>query len=688
MSVVPNLPRFRILRFVFVLMIAIPALLRAQQPTHIPDSLRASGDTIRVHQRDSLATTRADSAGTMPDSVFRPLFPHAAGSFDHKMPGGAVIGADSMEWYGARYLGDIISWVPGVFPVEQSSEGQYSQPAFGGNDWRSTSVAADGRSMIDPATSLFNFYYAAPMYYEQVEIVSGPRAFLYGLQGTGAAINLVTRNLTSYHPLTHLVYSEGPDGFGLIDFVYSQNVTRRFNATFGVLRQGTDGIYPNSSDVSWNVRVKLRYHLSRTLAVILSDYFTSTNTGLNGGINYDKSGSENAFSPRSATLMNTDSYEKVHRHDLDATFIGTFLGDSVNVSKLTVFTSMSLREYRDEENRVDPNGITIHSDHQSSWTGAQFTQELSLGPMGFSFGVEAQERQIEGSPNLGRQRQVAASAWAKLDLTPVQAFRLSFFGRTERFLGESYFGIGADASWRVLPSVSLFGGVSVADRPPNYFELYWTDSTVVRNSTPGAEHYVRAEAGVEFRLKEAFNLRGTVFYQNVSDLILLLPYQPDRFVFPGVSISQGGSERTVGFEGWLAWKISPILLEISGTALFQEDGSGNRLDRYPRGAGKAGLFFRDHLFSNHLDLKLGVQGRVSSAYRGDLYNPEAAVFVRNESTGINTSGSIDLVLIGHLGDAYVHFLWENPFGIKYFSEPYYAGFPSGIRFGISWTFFD
>jgi outer membrane cobalamin receptor len=688
MSVVPNLPLPRLVSLLLVLTLLLPALILAQGKYPHRDSLRVSRDSAATSRRDSLGVVLADSLAGRVDSVFRPIFPPAAGSFDRPAVRGAVITADSMEWFGARYAGEILAWIPGMFPVEQSSEGQYSQPSVRGTDWRSISVASDGRSMIDPATSLYNYYYADPVYYDQVEIVTGPRSFLYGLQGAGAAVNLVTKNISSNRPFTHLVYSEGPEGYGLFDGVYSQNVSRRFNATVGVHREGTDGVYLNSVDEGWNVRAKFRYHVTRTLTAIVSEYFTSTRTDLNGGINYAKTGFDGSFNTRTATLMNTDSYEKVRRHDLDAMLIGTFFGDSVNISKLSLFYSNSLREYRDEENRTIPNGILIRSDHRSSWLGGQFTQHLTLGPAGFSFGAEVLNRQIEGSPNLGRRQEATVSAWAKMDLTPVGDLDLSLFGRTERFSGVSYFGLGGDASWNVVRWLNLFGGVSVSDRPPNFFELYWTDSTLARGTVPVSERHVRVEAGGEIRAGEVLNLRGTVFYRNVTDPILFSPYEPGRYVFPGAAISQGGSEKMYGAEGWMALRIVPILFELSGTFLFHAEDSGSRLDRYPRIYGRAGVFYRNRLFADHLDLKVGAEGRFNSSFRGDLYNPEMTVFVRNGGSVVTGSASLDLLLIAHIGDAYVHFIWENPLSITYFSEPYYAGLPSGIRFGISWVFFN
>jgi len=36
----------------------------------------------------------------------------------------------------------------------------------------------------------------------------------------------------------------------------------------------------------------------------------------------------------------------------------------------------------------------------------------------------------------------------------------------------------------------------------------------------------------------------------------------------------------------------------------------------------------------------------------------------------------------------VHFIWENPLGLTYYTAPYVVGPARGIRFGVYWPFLD
>jgi hypothetical protein len=634
------------------------------------------------------STARRDSTAARSDSLFRPLLPRLVGTLDRTGRAPGDLGFDRLLWKAFRYPGDGLAWEQGIFLMDQTSEGQYTQASARGLDWRAVSASVDGRTAVDPATSLYNLYYASPANDERIEVITGPRAMLYGLRGAGAALNFVTANISSNRPYTSIEYVEGPDGYGVFDGVYSQNVTRHFSATLGVHRQTTDGRYANSNFDLWNVRAKLRYHITERLAILLSEHYTSAQTGLNGGINTVATGPADISNPRNAVVFNADSYDKVNRHDLDMTLVGSLTPDSTEVTRLTLFYSSSLREYRDEENRLDPNGVFLQSDHRSSWAGAQLTQNLAWGGLGLMLGGEIQRMQIEGSPNLGRQDRPTGALWATAELSLPGGFTLALFGRGEEFYGSTYGGAGVDASWRFSAGSSLFAGLSASQRPPGFFELFWNDSTVARTQIPGAERHLHAELGIDIALPRGGNLRAAGFYRRVDDPVVLTPFGTDRFVFPGIAISQGGSQEFYGVDGTLRLRAWVLMLEAAALAAFGRDGSGASLRYLPAGSGRAGLFYWNELFGGILNLKAGVQGRFATDFAGYRFNPEAVAYVRNTGESIARTASLDLLMVADLDGARVHLIWENPLGLTYYSSPYFVGPDRGIRFGIYWPFID
>ena len=676
-----GLPISRSLLILIPLVLARPAIGQ----TRPPDSTAVSAAPTPA---DTLKAGSADTSAVRADSLFRGRIPERVGTLDRGALPAGDLGFDRLLWKAFRYPGDGLAWQQGVFLMDQSSEGQYTQVSARGLDWRSVSASTDGRSVVDPATSLYNLYYASPANDERIEVVTGPRSMLYGLQGAGAALNFVTANISSNRPFTSIEYVEGPDGYAVFDGVYSQNVTRRLSGTLGAHRQTTDGRYLNSNFDVWNVRAKLRYHLTEDLALLFSEHYTSAQTGLNGGINTVATGAADISNPQNAVVVNQDSYDKINRHDLDLTLVGTLIGDTTEVTRLTVFYSASLREYRDEENRLEPNGIFIQSDHRSSWAGAQLTQNLSWDALGINVGGEIQRKQIEGSPNLGRQDRVTGALWGKAELAVSGTLTAALFGRAEEFMGTTYAGAGADASWRFTGGSALFAGLSVSQRPPTFFELFWNDSTVTRALTPGAEKHFHGEIGLEFDLPRGGNARIAAFYRRVDDPVLFSPFGADRFVFPGISIAQGGSQEFTGVDGTLTLRVWELTLEAAAMALYGRDGAGGSAKYTPAGSGRAGLYYWNELYSGTLNLKVGVQGRFASDFTGYRFNPEAASYVRNAGEAVAGSAALDLLLVADLDGARVHFIWENPLGLTYYTAPYVVGPARGIRFGVYWPFLD
>ncbi|RPH37484.1 hypothetical protein EHM92_02560 [bacterium] len=648
-------------------------------------SPKTPADSAAAAKQDSARRAAgADSLYMAPDSLERMSTPSLVGTLDRAMDSTHYVTREDIHWIGFRYPGSILETFPGVYIRDQSSAGQYNQINIRGQDWRSVAILQNGRLMNDPASGIYNLYQYSTEYADRIELITGPRAFLYGLNSAAGAVNFVTRNYNSNRAFTKLNFSESAWGYAYTDGTFSQNVSRKLNLTVGFQFQGMDGRFLNSLHDAWNIRGKVRYNVSRDLNIILSEYYTSSNTDLNGGV--DPLRSRDPFDARLGVVENSDAYEKIRRHDLDLSAVGTFLDDTVNVSTLNLYYSHDRREYRDEENRPDPNGVFIMSDHISSWMGATLTQNFNTALQRFSAGLNLELRQIEGSPNIGRRRNVIASGWGKEELLLGEFLTVAGFGRIDSYLHNQYVGAGADATLHMASALDLFGGFSFSRRVPNYMELYWTDSTVTRSQSLVAEKHRGMELGAELRWADGSNLRVAYFHRTVREPILFR-LTAGTHVLPSFSITNGGSIVTNGIEARLRMRIWLLSIEGTGTYLVQSEG-GSNFANLPKLSLSGGVYFWHKLVEGHLELKTGFRGQYRSAQNGELFNPEALAYVSNAGTHIGYASSVDFFLIGHIGDAYVHFIWENPLDIQYYATPFYPGGDRAIRFGLSWEFWN
>ncbi len=589
-----------------------------------------------------------------------------------------------MRWQDPSTLTRLVGTLPGFVLLDQVQIGQYTALTADGIDWRGIGVLSNGRTLADPASGIYNLELMTEENLERLEVVTGPRAFLYGLNTTGGTINLVTRNYNSNRPFTRLFYSESSYGYAQTDGSFAQNVSRHTNVTAGFHFQGTDGRYLNEADEAWQVRAKIRYALTPNLSILLSDYFTSTNTDLSGGI--DPSTFSFATLVQDVAVKNSDSYEKITRHDIDLTTIGTLFPDSSNVTTLTAYYSGNLREYRDEEDRSNPNGLLVRQDQRSSWSGIQVTQTLA-SPLGsMEAGAMTELRQVEGSPTIGRRKTTLSAAWFKDDYALDNNWNLAAYGRIQHILGATRAGIGADARVSLVAGLAAFGGLSSSYRVPNFTELYWSDSTAQGSPGLAPEHHMVFEAGLEWRTDRDNYVRVTLNHRAISNPIFI-----DRidtpFLFPRLRFVQGDHEDltdvTIGF----SLRVWRLLFEGSGTYFVSRSG-GTASEDLPRLWVAGGAYFRNELFKGNLDLKVGIRGWYRTGYNGDLFNPQVLAFVPNAGLPLGRAASVDFVLLAHLGDAQIHFIWENLPGISYFASPSYPGLDRVLRFGLSWDFWN
>jgi hypothetical protein len=400
--------------------------------------------------------------------------------------------------------------------------------------------------------------------------------------------------------------------------------------------------------------------------------------------------------PAASAVVNTDSYEKLTRHDVDATLAARLIGDSTDVSALTLYYSHNLREYRDEELGSSPNGLSLVQDHRTSWMGAQIQQIYTGGPQRLSFGAGVEIRQIEGSHTLGRRRNVIGHVRAVEEISLPGPVRIGLFGRYDRYLNDDHLGAGADARFQVTDDLAVLAGYSASARVPTYSELYWTDPDVGRPGEVTAERHTMAEAGVEFRPAPGAAITLSYGARSVRDPVLLSAsgtinsgtLAGHGALYPGFQITNGPDLLTHSLEAGVRARFWYVLLEGTFLWTVQESDGGGEPDLYPEIAARGGVYFRTSLFNGSLDLKTGFRGTYQAESRGAYFDQVALAYADHPGAAAPGGSSVDFLLTAGIGDAVIYFTWENLADQLWYRTPYYPIRDRGIRFGLSWEFLD
>ncbi len=362
---------------------------------------------------DTLARRTADSIRA---ESYRKRFIPSIGNLESAVDTTSPFHSHEFIHSDAKYTGDLLWKVPGVFLRELGQPGEPAQLNVFGVDNRGISMQLDGRPLNDPVFGDYDLYDIPIEYINEIEIFQGSGSLYEGADSPGGTINFVSHQYNNLRPLTKLRFLQGPYNQILSDGIFAQNITRAVNAMFGFQRQVTDGRFTNSAYDSWNFRLRLRYNLSESINVWGSDFYTKSTLGLNGGI--DPTQSPSLYDEVTAVVRDENTYQIRSRHDLTAGIVGKFLADSSSLSKLILYYSTLDREYTNGGGSGLP---PVFSDLQgSSLWGMKFNQRIDFEAGTLDVGSSFERRHVDQSHYLSDRIENYTAANAKATFQPVE----------------------------------------------------------------------------------------------------------------------------------------------------------------------------------------------------------------------------------------------------------------------------
>jgi outer membrane cobalamin receptor len=642
-----------------------------------------------MHAQSAFAdSVKSDTLGTQTvDTLRLSIMPiPLVGSIDRTLSMAHIVSDSTINFSDYSYVGELLRMNSGIFIRDLGSAGQLHGFTMNGIDARSIAFMSDGILLNEPLTGIFNPNLYPTETIDRIEVVSGTESFLYGFNSTGGAINFISKSKKAIHPYSRVRYSESGYGYSFVDGLVSQDIIRGLNFTTGAQHVTTDGRFPNSNYDAWNARFKIRYNISNTLNVYLSEIYNQTQLGLNGGVDTTTPVSL-WFDRFQVVMLNTDSYEKITRHDLQLGAAAKLFPDSTAITTLTLYHSTNLREYRDEENRLASNSVLIRQDHRSQWFGTKLLQHIAVGNQQLDFGIETQSRGVIASPATGQRIETSTDIFGKTTFHIDEAVRMSAYARIDNYLERTPLSAGGDILFRPQSWVELFGGYSRSYRFPTIQELYWRDSVFssVRSDFQPERHHL-VEAGIRLSDQQSSTFELLFFRRTIWDAITLTPSQLS-FPFRGVEISLQQKVILQGVNGTIEAHVGKFFVEGSAQYFEINEESGLQ-SSFPKWSATGGLYFWGKLAEGHLDLKVGIRGRAQSSYRGMEFNPQVLQYIPSTRADVDVVGTSDFIIIAHIGSAYVHIVWDNLLDRKYIVTPVYPMPERTLHFGISWEFTD
>jgi outer membrane cobalamin receptor len=631
-----------------------------------------------------------------PDTVLHFYVRRWAGSMMLSADTARAITATDIEWQTPVSLSDVVANVSGVFMADPSSIGQYVRPYTRGIDWRGTVVMVDGIPMSDPSAGAINLSMIPAGMADRIETAIGTRSFVYGTGATGAAINIVRPRVSRVTPVTRIRYEESDYSYATSDGMFVQDISQRVNVQVGYQYQGTSGRFDNSGHEQWNFRTDVRYHPVKNWDLTAHYMYTQTQTGLNEGIDFARTGTSLAFSTQQAIVRNPDAYEKVTRHDISLQLSGSLTNDSSALTSVSAYRSQLMREYRDEENRAAPNGLYLAEDHRIARTGLQIRQRFDRDRHNLTLGLFLDDQRTLSGSTMGtfNRTTIAGSFISELAFGGKNAWAV--YGRVDNAGRHMYFGGGSDIRLSAGDMLTFTAGAAVMERPPTFTEPIFWGKVMPTLMFDNKERHLLFEAGVEIALGHVGTARINYGYRTIrnfigisSGLVMTSGVQAGDTLRPWIFLQASDEESRIhSLDVELTLRIAWFTIEGTAGLIRWEKMPDIAMDEPPRGYARGGIYYRNRILSGALELQAGVRAQVRGRYYGATVLSRDLLPLTNTSTQLGAASTLDLVLIGHIGDAYVHVLWENVTDVQYFTTPFTPALGQRFRFGVSWEFLN
>ena len=481
-----------------------------------------------------------------------------------------VVPGAALSRYPVASLDDLLRLLPALEVQSRGNFGTQADITLRGSTFNQVLILLDGMRLNDPLTGHFAGYFPiTPAEIEQIEVVRGPGAALYGPDAVGGFVNIVTKTFAATHR---------PDGAELAGtFLAGEYGLKSTNA----------GFYGQDKGL-------------RLAGGILNNTASGQQLDLPGGgrndfkLNtYSLSGAYQISDKLSAAAR-----ASFDRRDYNAqNFYTTATGDRARETTSRDWYQGQLRYEWNERARTELQIVgtastdlylytptSVASDHLMHYLNVQGQHQLQLyDKVRLSLGGQADRRAVQ-SNDRGDHAVWHTGAFAVAGLAPAAGLSLTAALRVDH---DQNYGTEVvpqlNASQQLSEKLTVRGAVGRGIRAPNFTEQYNSairPGTVpsgfnVGNPSLSAERTWNYEGGLDYQPLAALVLRGTYFNRSGRNLIDYVS-QPGRQVIEGSGFTNLNPNGTYRFaQNLFAVRTQGIEAEVTTRAQL---APGLRLD--------------------------------------------------------------------------------------------------------------
>lgn len=426
-----------------------------------------------------------------------------------------VITKEEIVKLSAKNIGDVLKNKIGI--VEVSKRGTIGTESeirirSGGDSSKQVLVMVDGRPVNNIALGSANISEIPTENIERIEIVRGPSSALYGANALGGVINIITKKAVSEKPKTEIVLDYGSFNTRSYKVSFSAKPGKA-NVFLSGSKNSTAGFRDNSDYDNLNLFLKIGYDFEKYGELTLSNGFGNSELGVPGPNNTPIEEFNNQRE-KSTSSPNANQKDKKFYNQLEHT---------IKIQETTVKTKL----YWDfhERNYKDPDWLTDTVSKPQSFGLESQMETIYDIVLGFERRFERYKKLDNSIETTDKKRDNSALFVQKTfelnKLLLIPGIRYDYNSAYKDSTN-----LRLSSVYKLSDEIKLSATVGTAFRAPTFEDLYspydpsmWTQG----NPNLKPEKSIGTDIGMEYRYKDIFLSRATLFYSSVNDFIEWAP---------------------------------------------------------------------------------------------------------------------------------------------------------------------
>ncbi len=419
-----------------------------------------------------------------------------------------VIKREEIEKIPAKSIQEILQYANGVDLRQRGVFGSQADVSIDGGSFEQTLVLLNGVKITDHQTAHNALNLPIPVEaIEQIEVIRGPGARIYGNNSLTGVINIITRK-----PKKSGFYANSYFGTN-----FEKNIEKE-SERYSARGIQIGGAYNTENQqhllfLSHDKGNGYRYNTAfENNKIYLQNHFQlNENNEINSSFGYVNNGfGANGFY---AAPGDKDSKEIIE------TFLGSIQSKHQISERFIIKPQISYR-YNFDDYRYYKNDLSkARSKHYSNAFGSEInsTYELNKGILGF--GLEYRHEQIN-STAIGEHNRNNFGFYGeyKVDWTEKFNTNIGFYTNYNSKYDWQFFP-GIDASYQLLKPLKIVANLGTSQRIPSFTDLYLDQRPGnIGNANVEPEKAFQAETGLKF-YKNNFTLEGFYFYRKIDKFI-------------------------------------------------------------------------------------------------------------------------------------------------------------------------